>query len=316
MKTREIYKGIIVPAVTPLTGHFSLDEKAVERLFSHFYQYQVSPFILGTTGESASLPLPLKKAYVRKAGKIKEEGSMLYSGISSNNLHESIEFAKFCFDNGVNAVAATLPSYYSLTEDQMKAYFLQLADAIAAPLIIYNIPATTHMSIPLSLIDELSHHAHIVATKDSERSDERLQQSLQLWKDRIDFGHFLGWAARSAVALEGGSDGLIPSTGNLVPAIYAAMWDAVQRGDHQTAMQMQALSDTYGNIYQSGRTLGESLWALKVLMQEKNICQSYVMPPLQPQSKQEERKLKDALTSVSNTGSSTALTGQQNVHIK
>jgi dihydrodipicolinate synthase/N-acetylneuraminate lyase len=298
MTTEKKYKGIIVPAVTPLTEGFLLDEEAVEKLFRHFYTNRVSPFILGTTGESASLSLPVREAYVRKAGKIKQAGTTLYAGISSNNLRESIDFAKFCFDHGVDAVAATLPSYYALTEDQMRAYFLQLADTIAGPLIIYNIPATTHMSIPLSLIDELSHHVHIVATKDSERSDERLQQSLQLWKDRADFGHFLGWAARSAVALEGGSDGLIPSTGNLVPGIYTSMWDAVQQGDHTTAMDMQALSDAYGNLYQAGRTLGESLWALKVLLHEEKICQPYVMPPLQPQSRDEERKLKEAYKDI------------------
>jgi dihydrodipicolinate synthase/N-acetylneuraminate lyase len=181
MNTGKKYKGIIVPAVTPLTENFLLDEEAVEKLFQHLYTHHISPFILGTTGESASLSLQVKEAYVKKAVKIKGPGTILYAGISSNNLRESIDFAKFCFDQGVDAVAATLPSYYSLTEDQMKTYFLQLADKIAGPLIIYNIPATTHMSIPLSLIDELSHHVHIVATKDSERSDERLKQSLQLW---------------------------------------------------------------------------------------------------------------------------------------
>lgn len=298
MTTEKKYKGIIVPAVTPLTEDFLLDEASVERLFRLFYAHHISPFILGTTGESASLSLQFRQAYVKKAGKIKQPGTMLYAGISSNNLPESIEFARFCFDHGVDAVAATLPSYYTLTEDQMRTYFLQLAERIAGPLIIYNIPATTHMSIPLSLIDELSRHVHIVATKDSERSDERLQQSLQLWRDRPDFGHFLGWAARSAAALEGGSDGLIPSTGNLVPGIYETMWNAVRHGDHRTATEMQALSDAYGNVYQGGRTLGESLWALKKLMQEEGICQPYMMPPLQPQSAEEERKLKEAYKHV------------------
>jgi dihydrodipicolinate synthase/N-acetylneuraminate lyase len=288
------YKGIIVPAVTPLTDHYKLDERAVERIFSSFYTHHISPFIAGTTGESASLSWDIKKDYVRKAGKLKQKDTVLYAGISSNCFSESVEFAKFCFDHGVDAVAATLPSYYQLSADQVKRYFLDLADAIAAPLVVYNIPATTHMSIPLEIINELSHHPHIVATKDSERSDERLQQSLTLWKDRKDFGHFLGWAARSAVALTGGSDGLIPSTGNLIPGIYAAMLDAVKTGDQGKANEMQHLSDVYGNLYQAGRTLGESLWALKVLMREAGLCEAYVMPPLQAQSKEEEAKLINA----------------------
>jgi 4-hydroxy-tetrahydrodipicolinate synthase len=147
------------------------------------------------------------------------------------------------------------------------------------------------MNIPLALIDELSHHPHIVATKDSERSEERLQQSLELWKDRKDFGHFLGWAAKSADALIGGSDGLIPSTGNLVPEIYSEMAKAVDEGDHPKAYEMQTLSDVYGNLYQGGKTLGESLWALKVLMKEKGLCEAIVMSPLQSMAKEEENML-------------------------
>lgn len=297
--SKEKYKGIIVPAITPLTNNFKLDENAVEKIFSRFDEHDISPFILGTTGESASLPDVIKKDYVLAAAKNKKPGSILYAGISSNVVDESISFAKFCADNGVDAVAATLPGYYALNESQMKKYFETLAGAIPLPLVIYNIPATTHMSIPLSVIDELSHHPNIIATKDSERSEERLNQSLALWKHRNDFGHFLGWAAKSADALIGGSSGLIPSTGNLFPGIYANMYDSVDNGDYTKAYEMQKLSDMYGNLYQSGRTLGESLWALKVLMHQQQLCEAVVMPPLQPQSKEEELKLVESLKSLS-----------------
>jgi len=298
MSKEKKYKGIIVPAITPLTTKFTLDKRAVEKILARFYQYDISPFILGTTGESASLPESVKKDYVIAAAQHKKPGSILYAGISSNVVEESIGFAKFCADNAVDAVAATLPSYYALNEGQMKKYFETLADSIPLPLVIYNIPATTHMSIPLSVIDELSHHPNIIATKDSERSDERLNQSLALWKDRNDFGHFLGWAAKSADALIGGSSGLIPSTGNLFPEVYSIMLDAVNEGNNDKAYEMQKLCDQYGNLYQSGRTLGESLWALKVLMKEFGLCESIVMPPLQPQSMEEEIKLLESLKSA------------------
>lgn len=294
MKLKKKYSGIIVPAVTPLTSQFELDEEAIEKIFSHFYQYKISVFILGTTGEAASLPLRIKKQYIKKAAQLKQDDDLLYAGISSNVVNDSVELVKFCFDNGVDAVVANLPSYYPLAETQMKKYFLDLAEAIAGPLVVYNIPSTTHMSIPVQVVDELSHHPNIIATKDSERSDERLRQSVTLWKDREDFSHFLGWAARSAEALVAGSDGLVPSTANLVPEIYARMLEAVEAGDQQKAFGMQELSNAYSNLYQSGRTLGESLWALKTLMSEKKLCESYVMPPLQPQAFGEEQKLIDA----------------------
>jgi dihydrodipicolinate synthase/N-acetylneuraminate lyase len=293
-------KQIIVPTVTPLTKEFGLDEGAVERMFHNFAAYNVMPFILGTTGESASLPMPLKKAFIDKATAIKASGTTLYAGIASNCLEESIELGAYCFDKGVDGVAANLPSYYALSAGQMKRYFETLADALPGPLIIYNIPATTHMSIPLELIDELSHHLNIVGTKDSERSEERLQQSLALWKNREDFSHYLGWAAKSADALFGGSDGLIPSTGNLIPSIYREMLEAVKAGDDEKAHQCQRLSDAFGDLYQKGRSLGESLWALKVLMKEAGLCDEYVMPPLQPLSNDERNKLVETFYQLQN----------------
>ncbi len=302
MQTEKKYKGIIVPAVTPLTGFYKLDEAAVEKMFFLFYQHDISPFILGTTGESASLPSDVKTNYLKAAAANKKPGSVLYAGISSNIFEEAVDFAKLCADHAVDAVAATLPSYYPLTDSQMQSYFEQLADAIPLPLIIYNIPATTHMSIPLTVIDELSMHHNIVAVKDSERSEERLMKSLELWKDRRDFGHFLGWAAKSAIALIGGSDGLIPSTGNYAPEIYSGMWSAFKDNNFKEVYSMQQQSDRYGNIYQADKTLGESLWALKVLMHGKGLCLDIVMPPLYPMSEDERQKLLQILSDVEPVG--------------
>ncbi|MGB3008559.1 MAG: dihydrodipicolinate synthase family protein [Chitinophagaceae bacterium] len=274
------YTGVIVPAVTPLTADYKLDEIAVEKIFNLFYQYNISPFILGTTGEAASLSIEVKKDYVLTAAKYKKSGTLLYAGIGSNVLDESIEFANYCGENKVDVLVATLPSYYALTEKQMLIYFEKLADSISLPLFIYNIPATTHMSIPLSVIDELSQHKKIVGIKDSERSEERMLESLRLWKDRTDFHYILGWAAKSADALLNGADGLVPSTGNLWPEIYTEMIDAFELGDKEKMYAMQNLSDEYGALYQANRTLGESLHTLKLLMKQKGLCDEYVMPPL------------------------------------
>lgn len=300
MYTDKKYKGIIVPAITPLTNNYTIDEAAVEKIFTNFYEHNISPFILGTTGESASLSTTIKRDYLKAAAKNKKAGTVLYAGISSNVFEESVEFTKLCADNAVDAVAATLPSYYALSNAQMQKYFEDIADAIPLPLIIYNIPATTHMSIPLEVIDVLSMHPNIVAVKDSERSEERLMKSLELWKDRRDFGHFLGWAAKSAIALIGGSDGLIPSTGNVAPEIYSTMWDAFTENNFKEVYAMQQLSDKYGNLYQADKTLGESLWALKVLMKEKGLCEAVVMSPLQPMSREEENKLIQSLKDIIN----------------
>jgi dihydrodipicolinate synthase/N-acetylneuraminate lyase len=290
MKNKK-YAGVVVPMITPLTKSHLLDHDAVEKIFENFNTSGVAPFILGTTGESASLSLGMKKEYISKAGKIKKTGAVLYAGVSSNCLEESVELAKHCFDAGVDVVAATLPSYYVLSEQEMKTYFEHLADHAGGPVIIYNIPATTHMSLPLHIIDELSHHENIAGTKDSERSEERLKQSMKLWSGRENFSHFIGWAAKSAEALLGGSDGLIPSTGNLYPKLYKQLYEATKMNEIEKANELQKLSDIIGDLYQKGRSLGTSLSALKLLMKDAGICESYIMPPLQPLSAGEEINL-------------------------
>jgi 4-hydroxy-tetrahydrodipicolinate synthase len=300
MKTEKKYSGVVIPAVTPLTADLKLDHGAVERVFEFFRNNNVHPFILGTTGEGASIPFAMKKEFIQIAGKLKKQEDILYASISSNALEESIDLAKYSFDNGVDVVVATLPSYYALTETAMLKFLEQLAENVAGPLMIYNIPSTTHMSIPLTVIDQLSHHPNIVGTKDSERSEGRLKQSIELWKDREDFSHLLGWAAKSADALLMGSDGLVPSTGNFESKLYADLYKAARENDSNKAHELQKLSDALGNLYQQGRTLGESLWALKALMKEMGLCEPNVMPPVYPQSKEEERKLVKGLKQILN----------------
>lgn len=291
MNINKKFKGNVIPVVTPLTSQYKLDNEALERMFYNLIYHKASPFILGTTGESASFSVDFKNNYIQQALKLKQADTVVYVGISSNSLEESVDMAKRSFDAGADAVAATLPTYYSLTTDQMKRYFVELANQVSGPLLIYNIPATTHMSIPLNLIDELSYHNHIVGTKDSERNMERLAQSLKLWATRPDFSHFVGWAAQSAYGLLNGSDGLIPSTGNLAPEIYCKLAEAVAKGEAEEAYYYQHQSDVLGNLYQSGRLLGQSLAAIKALMHEVGLCQSTMMSPLHELSVEENATL-------------------------
>jgi len=76
------------------------------------------------------------------------------------------------------------------------------------------------------------------------------------------------------------------------------MAQAAKIGDKDAVYALQRKSDMVGKLYQSGRLLGESLWALKVLMFESGLCQSHVMPPLQPQSAEEEAHLVKTLHEV------------------
>ena len=274
------YKGVIVPMISPLKDDFSIDKEAVGRIVTNFLNNDVAPFIAGTTGEASSLSLQQKKDLVKATVDIAKGKAVIYAGISSNCLLETVDMARCFADLGADVVVANLPSYYPITDAQAARYCEELAEACPVPLIFYNITATTGYSIPLGLLEKLSYHPNIAGLKDSERDEERLNQALDLWRDREDFVHLIGWAAMSGYALKNGSDGIVPSTGNFAPELYAELYRQAQKGNWQQVEALQQLTNNLGALYQQGRTLGDSLAALKVIMNERGLCGTQVMPPV------------------------------------
>jgi dihydrodipicolinate synthase/N-acetylneuraminate lyase len=297
-KTNKLFKGVIIPMVTPFTEKLHIDTASVGTILSSFIQCGVSPFLLGTTGESVSVTEAEKYLLVKTVVYHTNNNLKIYSGISGNSLYESTENAKKYADLGVDAVVAHLPFYYPLSTTQMLRYYEQMADMVPCPLILYNNPITTKYSVPLEVIEKLSYHPNIAGLKDSERGMERLEESIMLWRNRTDFSYFVGWAAQSAYALLKGADGIIPSTGNITPKIYRSLYDAAMAEDVQKAMELQTLTDKISEIYQKERNLSQSIPALKVLMNTYGLCKPHVMPPMYDLSVQDQEYIKETLAMV------------------
>ena len=289
------HHGIVVPMITPVTDSGKIDERAVEKIVSSFIDAGVFPFIIGTTGEAASIAEDEKVKFVEIVCSNFKGKTTIYAGIANNSMSASVEAGKKYHDLGVDVVVANLPSYYALTESQMLNYYTALVDNIPGDLIVYNIKATTHMSIPLSVVDTLSEHPRIVGFKDSEKNDERLKDSVARYKFRDDFSYLIGTAARSYYGLKLGADGLVPSTANVAPKIYKDLYDAVINEDYQKAEEMQQASDDLGTIYQKDRTLGESLSGLKVMMNEAGLCETNMLPPLSKLTEKEDKTIREQM---------------------
>jgi 4-hydroxy-tetrahydrodipicolinate synthase len=285
--------GVIVPMVTPLDHKLSIDIAAVVKILDAFMEAGVSPFILGTTGESVSISNGQKELLVRTVCAHARGHLTIYAGISGNCLSESVNNAKVYSDMGVDAVVAHLPFYYPVSGAQMLRYFEQMADHVNVPLILYNNPATVRESIPLEVIDKLSHHPNIAGIKDSERGISRLDRSLALWKDRDDFVHLLGWSARSVYGLSKGSAGIVPSTGNLTPQLYRDLYDAAIQGRLKEAGELQSITDRITEIYQKDRSLSEAIPALKVMMASMGLCSPFVLPPLYEMNSHEAEQVRN-----------------------
>jgi dihydrodipicolinate synthase/N-acetylneuraminate lyase len=274
------YKGVIVPMVTPFNRDLSIDTKAVKTILDTFLNVNISPFILGTTGESPSIPAKQKIELVKSVVKHMNKKTTIYAGISENCLQESIGKAKLYFDTGVDAVVAHLPFYYPLSSDQMIKYYEQLADNIPCPLFIYNNPFTTKISIPLEIIDQLSYHSNIAGVKDSERGMERLDHSIKLWKYRADFVFLAGWAEQSAYALLNGAEGIVPGAGNLIPGYYRDLYELTVKGKDKEAYDLQDKINQISELCMKDRNISESIPVLKTMMSAYGLCQHFVAPPM------------------------------------
>ncbi len=271
--------GTIVPMVTPFTQDLALDVKAAERMVDRLAKHGLGVFVLGTTGEAASIPNAMRNQLVEIASKVAAHRVPVYAGIGDNCVLASIESAKEYLRLGADAVVAPLPAYYALDAAEMLDYFELLAGQVDGPLVPYNIPQATHMSIPVDVIARLSEHDNIVGFKDSENQPGRLEAVAKLG-NRPDFSIFMGVARLSYAALRAGYDGLVPSSGNLVPELWSAFARHFEQGDDAAAAELQDRLDQIAQIFQSNRTLGQSLAALKSSMSALALCQNFVLPPL------------------------------------
>lgn len=287
------YSGVVVPMITPVNEDFTVDVVAVERIMKLFGQYGIHPLVMGTTGESSSVSESEGYRFVEAAVKAKNANQCVYAGLVGNNVEALIERGNRYIDLGADCVVATLPSYYILTSAQMVNFYKTLADNVKGPVMMYNIKATTQMSIPLDVVAELSQHPNIFGLKDSERDADRMKSCIDTYKNNPRFSYFCGWGAQSYGSLLLGADGVVPSTGNIVPDMYGKLYNAALAADWAECEKWQTITDKVAVVYQKDRTLGESLAALKVMMQTVGSCGTQMMPPLTRLTTAEEELVKN-----------------------
>ncbi len=280
MKDKKHFHGVVVPVTTPFTAEGQIDIPAAERIIRRIGAGGLGVFVLGTTGETASIPRPERYKLVEAAMRAAEGKFPVYAGIGDNCLSNAVLAADQYLKLGVTAVVAHLPSYYPLTPEEMLNYFTLLHDQVQGPLMVYNIPSTTRMSIPVSVVEQLARLPRFVGFKDSENVPGRMEEVYGKLGKLEDFSLFMGSAVLSMEALKMGFDGLVPSSGNIVPGLWAELDQAARDGDWRQAKALQDRLNEVAALFQRGRTLGQSLAALKAALHAIGLCQPHVLPPL------------------------------------
>ena len=295
MNKQKKYHGVIIPMVTPFKPDGSIDIKSTAILVDHVLKAETIPFILGTTGESASIPTNMHLEFVQLVVDLVKEKAKIYAGISDTCFQNSVDQAKRYFDMGVDVFVAHIPEYYPILPEQIFHYFEQLAAAVPAPLILYNIPATTKLSIPIDIVEKLSEHPNIIGLKDSERSLERMEILADKFASRMDFSIMSGWTVQSTHALTMGFDGIVPSTGNMIPDMFAELYTAVIEEKREKAEEIQSKIDPIAEFHQKDVPFSHMIPILKVIMNELGLCGPTVLPPLTRLGEERENQIREEM---------------------
>ena len=278
MKQKTEHYGVIVPMITPVTAAGGLDEGAVDRLVDFLIAGGVDGiFVMGTTGESASLPHPLRRSLVERTVARVRGQAKVYAGLG-DLYPKDVASGNDYLQAGAQAVVARPPVSFPI--EKLLPWFQSLLAEVDGPLMLYNIPSTTNVSIPLEVVSELVGHPKLLGIKDSENSLKRLEETLKRFGGKPDFAIFVGVGALMARGLRLGASGVVPSTANLIPEVCRNLCLCAERGDWAGVERHANRMNEVTALYQQGRSLGESLAVLKGALSIRGLCESYTLPPL------------------------------------
>lgn len=292
MKKGLKYRGAVVPLVTPFSSGGALDETALARLVDLQVAGGVAGiFVLGTTGEGAHVPRETRHRLVAQTVKFVNHRAVVFAGLGDVRGGDASEGNEF-LHAGADAVVAHPPVSEKVPPEKLGAWYRTLLDRLEGTLLLYNMPTTTGVSIPLDAVAELLGHPKLAGIKDSENNPKRHEELLQRFGGKTDFSVFIGVGALMNKGLRLGADGIVPSVGNLIPEVCQQLCAAAEKADWAGADTRSARMNAVAALYQKGRNLNESLSALKAAMHLRGLCAPQVLPPLRKVSEAELEKIR------------------------
>jgi len=244
-----------------------------------------------TTGEGPSVPEWMQRRVISEAISTIQGRVPVYVGVFGNSLDTVVASANHAFEMGVDAVVLTAPNYYPLTVQELRNWFNRTINRIYGPVLLYNIPATTHCSIPLEIVEEFAAYPSVIGLKDSENDLTRLKTLLERFGGSDQFAILVGVGALMYEGMTRGASGIVPSVGNIIPRVCVEFYEACIAGRFNRARELFGVLNAAAATYQKGRPLGQSLAALKAILASNEWCQRWTLPPILPLDNAESEKV-------------------------
>lgn len=231
----------MVPAVSTFTSDGELDGAAFQRnLDAHLSFGMDGVLVGGSSGESALLENDDRRQLLAWARERLPRDKWLIAGIGSESTRLTIQRAKDAAAAGADAVLVISPHYFlkRMTEPALLAHFRAVADASPLPVLLYNMPAYSHIVLSPAFVHEMAQHPNVIGMKDSAGNLPVLQQYLEAQSE--SFKVLTGSGGTVVPALAAGASGAI-----LAIALYAGpavrrMVDLFRAGDRDAAAALQA----------------------------------------------------------------------------
>jgi N-acetylneuraminate lyase len=177
----------------------------------------------------------------------------------------SLDLARHAAANGADAISSIPPFYYKFSGEEVVAYYRDIADAIELPLIPYNFPALSGVTLTGALMRQLREHKRIVGLKFTSND---LFQLERMKKEDPELIIYNGFDELFLAGLAMGADGAIGSTYNFMPEKFLGIRKCVLAGDIAGA---RVLQDQANEVIQALIATGKLLNAHKYLMDLQGI---------------------------------------------
>ncbi len=229
-----MFQGSLVALVTPMHEDGSLDPAALAKLVEFHVESGTDAIIaMGTTGESATLDTAEHCEVVRQVVEFAAGRIPVIAGTGSNSTSEAIELTRCAREAGADACLLVTPYYNKPTQEGLYRHFRAVAEAVAIPQILYNVPGRTAVDMRNNTVLRLAEIDNIVGIKDATGDLERGRDLIE--RCGGDFAVYSGDDATAMELILLGARGDISVTANVAPRDMHAMCAAALAGDREKA---------------------------------------------------------------------------------
>ena len=183
----------------------------------------------GTCGEFSTLDIDERKRLNASFVEWVDGRVPVYAGVMHTSTRTAIDLAKSAQAAGATGVMSVSPYYSGPPERELLEYFRDLAEAVDIPLLVYNNPGASGVSISLQGLATLAHEGTAAIIKDSHGDPSRIHDLRLLVPEQTSLMYGEDYGSFEAIAA--GADGWVVGVGNFMPRHCVRLWDLTRSGD-------------------------------------------------------------------------------------